>query len=79
MKQENFTFGTTIVSFDYFGLQLQKTIAMYEINALKFLKLQSVIWNKKTFENKIAPFEYFWENIVIFESTVKFVKIHSFM
>ena len=43
MKQENFTFGTTIVSFDYFGLQLQNTIAMYEINALKFLILQSVI------------------------------------
>lgn len=79
MKQENFTFGTKIVSFEYFGLQFQKTIAMYEINALKFLILQSVIWNKKKFGNKIAPFEYFWENIVIFESTVKFVKIHSFM
>ena len=31
-----------------FGLQFWKAIAMFEINNLKFIKLQSFIQNKKT-------------------------------
>ena len=32
--------------FDIFGLEFEKTIVIFEINALEFVKLQSLVQNK---------------------------------
>ena len=76
-KGKNFNFGSKNNLFGFFGLPFEKEMAIFDINNLTFLKMQSLVQREKNnkFGTKNVLCGYFWME---FENDIVMLEISSF-